>query len=118
MKQSSEIQMGNEINFTTLNEDNFQSEVMENSELVLVVFKAPWLGSYDIMVPILNEINEEFKGRIKFGAVNIESNRGLSQKYGIVNLPAFLFFKNGQLVEHIFGVAPKNVFVKKIIHHL
>ena len=100
--------------YITLTEANFQSEVLEIEKPVLVKFGATWLGTCDIMAPILEQLSVDFDGKIKIGIVDIENNSILANKYGITYLPTFIFFKNGVPVDHIMGAVPKRIIATKL----
>jgi thioredoxin len=98
----------------TFSEENFQEEV-GNSELpVLVVFEADWSGTCHIMTPILEDLCVEFRGHVRIGMVDIDANRGLVERYGISSIPSLVFFKNGEIVDHISGSAPKHMIVTSL----
>ena len=74
--------------YITLTEANFRSEVLESKQPVLVKFGASWLGTCDIMAPILEGLNDDFNGQIKIGIINVDKNEKLVNEYGITHLPA------------------------------
>lgn len=90
-----------------LTEINFHQEVLKSDLPVLVEFGADWCGTCHILAPILEELNEEFSGRVKIGKVDVDENKGVQDKYGIMELPTLLFFKAGQVVDHIIGAVPR-----------
>jgi thioredoxin 1 len=98
----------------TFNEVNFQAEVMDSKQPVLAVFEADWSGTCDIMTPILEDLCNEFKGRVKIGLIDIESNGKLTEDYHINNIPALIFFYNGEIVDHIIGLVPKHIIAAKL----
>jgi thioredoxin 1 len=100
--------------YVILIESNFQTEVIESVLLVLVDFHTSWSGSTHIMTPVLDELSDEFKGRVKIGRLDIEKYPQFSNKYGIQSTPTFLFFKKGKVVDQIIGMAPKIELVKKL----
>jgi thioredoxin 1 len=81
---------------------------------VLAVFEAGWSGTCDIMMPILESLCDEFNGRVKIGLIDIESNGKLSEEYHIDNIPALVFFNNGEIVDHIIGLVPKHIIADKL----
>lgn len=87
---------------------------MESNLPVVVKFGADWLATYDMMTPIFNELCIDYNGLVKFGAVDTDISGKLVRDFGIANLPAFVFFKDGQAIDQIIGAAPKSVFVSKI----
>ncbi len=101
-------------NNNILNNINFQKEVLENRDPVIVEFGAEWCGSSHIISPIINGLLSEFKKKMKLYKVDIDNNKDLSEKYSIQVIPTLLFFKNGQVVDHITGAFPKKVLAEKI----
>lgn len=106
--------MSSKARIVNLTEKNFHHEVLESELPVIVKFGADWLATCDIMAPIINDLCIDYNGRVKFGSVDIDISSNLVKSFGVSNLPAFVFFKDGQAVDHIVGAAPKNVFVTKI----
>lgn len=104
-------EMNNNTIHITLTEVNFQSEVLESKKPVLVKFGASWLGTCDIMAPILEKLSIDFEGQIKIGVIDVDNNRKLVNEYGITHFPTFIFLKNGQAVDHIVGAAPITEFI-------
>ena len=100
--------------FIVLTDENFQKEVMENPEPVLVEIGAEWCGTCHIMAPIIEKLAVQYKGRIKIGKLNIDTNIRIAREYGINELPIMLFFKNGQVVGHVIGAVSKNVLEEQI----
>jgi len=96
--------MGTATEFT---EANFQSEVLQSSEPVLVDFWAPWCGPCRMIAPVIEELASEYTGAVKVGKVNIDDNPGPAQAYNVMNIPTLLLFKNGDVVGRFVGVQPK-----------
>lgn len=101
---------------TTFTEINFQHEVLNSEQPVLAVFEAGWSGTCDIMMPVLENLCIEYKGRIKIGMIDIDNNRELAERYRIVNLPVLVFFKHGEIVDHIIGLVSKRNITTKLDH--
>lgn len=97
-----------------LTETNFRKEVLETSEVVLVEIGADWCGTCEIMAPIIERLAADYEGRIKFGRLDIDTNERLAGEYGVTELPFLLFFKEGQLVDHIIGVVSGKVLEERI----
>ena len=83
---------------TTGEFDNFIKE-----GAVLVDFFAEWCMPCLMMAPVIEELSEKFKGKIKFGKVNVDDNTKLAQKYNVMSIPNFVLFKNGQAADRFVG---------------
>ena len=100
--------------YTTLTDANFQKEVLENSQPVLVDFWADWCGPCHMIAPTIEEIAADFEGRAKVGKLDVDANGKIAGQYGIRSIPAILLFKDGQVVDQVIGVAPKSELTNKL----
>lgn len=91
----------------TLTDARFKEEVLESKLPVFVDFWAPWCGPCRMVAPIVEELGEEYSGRVKFGKLNVDDNPVTAQKYGIVSIPTLMIFKNGEVAEQLIGAHPK-----------
>lgn len=82
--------------------------------IVLIDFWAAWCMPCIIMAPIMDELSGKFKGKIKFGKVDIDENQELAQKFNIVSIPNFILFKNGKQAEQFIGSMPPEDFEEKM----
>ena len=99
----------------TLTAANFRTEVLENIGPVLVEFTADWSGSSHIMAPVIRELTHSFQDYIKFCRIDVDTNKGLAEKFAVQHIPTFLLFKAGQMVDSIVGAVPKKVLTRKLI---
>ncbi len=96
--------MSNTVQFT---DANFQSEVLESDQPVLVDFWAAWCGPCRAVGPTIEELAEQYDGTVKVGKLNVDENPQSPSGFGIHSIPAVLLFKDGEVVETFVGVQPK-----------
>jgi thioredoxin 1 len=97
---------------------NFEQEVLESDTPVLVDFWAPWCGPCRIVSPIVEEIAENYDGKIKVVKLNTDENQDTAITYGIRSIPTLGIFKDGQVVDSVIGAVPKQQLEEKIKPHL
>ncbi|MBQ8041519.1 MAG: thioredoxin [Lachnospiraceae bacterium] len=85
------------------NNENFETEVLNSDIPVLVDFYADWCGPCKMMAPIVHQLAEAYAGRMKIGKLNVDNALSVAQKYRVMNIPTFIFFKGGEPVMTAVG---------------
>ena len=88
--------------------DNFEQEVIQSEQTVLVDFWAAWCGPCRMLAPAVAQIAAECEGKIKVGKVNVDEQPELAQRFGIMSIPTVLVFKDGKKVNQSIGLVPKD----------
>ena len=95
-------------------DDSFQQDVLESENPVLVDFWAPWCGPCRMVAPIVEELADEYDGKVNFFKLNTDENPQIASQFGIRSIPTLLVFKGGQAVGQIVGFRPKGDLKKRL----
>ncbi len=95
-------------NVLTLTDDNFDQEVMQEGKAALVDFWAEWCMPCKMLAPAIDEIADEYAGKLAVGKVDTDSNRDISMKFGISAIPTVILFKDGEMVRKFVGLQQKS----------
>tara|TARA_R110002020_G_scaffold1110_1_gene5476 strand:- start:6238 stop:6543 length:306 start_codon:yes stop_codon:yes gene_type:complete len=99
----------------SLNTETFEKKIKEN-KVVLIDFWAAWCGPCRMLSPVMDDVENLFPNQV--GKVNVDEERDLAAKYGVRSLPTVIFFKDGEVMERIPGVAPKSTYIDKLKYYL
>ena len=99
---------------TEFSQTNFEQEVLKAETPVLVDLWAAWCGPCRMIAPIVEELSDQYAGKVKMGKLNVDDHPQVAAQYGIMNIPTLLLFKSGKEVDRIVGVVPKEELTRRI----
>ena len=94
-------------NLKHFTDGNFDNDVLKANLPVLVDFWAPWCGPCKMIGPMIEELADEYAGRVIVGKVNVDDSPEVAARYGIRGIPTIMFFKNGEVANQVTGAVPK-----------
>ena len=97
---------------------NFEQEVIKSDIPVLIDFWAVWCGPCKLIAPTVEEIANDYQGKVKVGKLDVDNNQMVATKFGIRSIPTLLIFKGGKIVDQIVGAVPKSAIIQKLDAHL
>ncbi len=101
-----------------ITQSEWQTEVLNAPVPVLVDFWAVWCNPCRLIAPIVEELSQQYEGKLRVYKVDVDQEQSLAMQYGIMSIPTLLLFKNGQVVEQIVGALPKGAIEQRIAKHL
>ena len=101
-----------------VNEDDFQSEVLEASQPVLVDFTAVWCGPCKMLEPVVIELAGEWANKVKVVKLDVDHNASVAMQYQVMSVPTLMLFKQGEVKERLTGYKPKKQIVSKLNPYL
>jgi thioredoxin 1 len=101
-------------NVPSVGEKDFEQEVLKSTVPVVVDMWAEWCGPCRVLGPLVDELAQELDGKVKFVKVNVDHEPEIARRYGIMSIPTLLFFRDGELVDQVVGLVPKNNLLAKI----
>ncbi|MDH7489102.1 MAG: thioredoxin [Anaerolineae bacterium] len=105
-------------NVIQLTDANFDKEVVESSLPTLTDFWAAWCGPCKMIAPIVEQLAQEYAGKMKVTKLDVDQNPTVATRFGVMSIPTLILFKNGQPVERIVGYMPKEKLVERLKPHL
>ena len=99
---------------TEFSDANFEQEVTKSETPVLVDMWATWCGPCRMIAPVVEELAGKYQGKMKMGKLNVDDFPGVAAQFRIMNIPTLLLIKNGQEVDRIVGVVPKEELTRRI----
>jgi thioredoxin 1 len=97
-----------------ITDSNFEQEVLQSDLPVLVDFWAVWCGPCRLIAPAVEELSNEYAGKLKVGKLDVDNNPNTAGRFGIRSIPTLLVFKGGEVVDRIVGAMPKQAMVEKL----
>ena len=102
----------------TVNQNSFQTEVLQSGSPVLVDFWATWCSPCLAIAPLVKRLAGTYQGRLKVAKVDTDENQDLAARYDVTGIPCLILFKNGEPVDRIVGYVPEKMLVSMIEKHL
>jgi thioredoxin 1 len=105
-------------NVSQVSDSSFEGDILKSNVPVLVDFWAPWCGPCRSVAPIVEDLANQYAGKIKVAKINVDESTEVAMRYQITSIPTFILFKNGQVADRALGALPRSEFVKLIDRNL
>ncbi|HEX7049774.1 MAG TPA: thioredoxin [Longimicrobiales bacterium] len=102
----------------TATDSNFEESIERAEGLALVDFWAAWCGPCRMVAPIIEQLADEYEGRVRVAKLDVDANQQTAMRFGVRSIPSILFFKDGKHVDTVVGAVPKPHLERKIQEHL
>jgi thioredoxin 1 len=101
-------------NVHEVSDTSFDGDILKSTVPVLVDFWAPWCGPCRTVAPIVDDLANQYAGKIKVAKVNVDESQQVAFQYQVTSIPTFILFKNGRVADRVLGALPRSEFVKFI----
>jgi thioredoxin 1 len=101
-----------------LKAEDFEAEVLQSAQPVLVDFYAEWCGPCKMMSPVLDAVADELAGQVKICKINVDEAQEIASQFNVMSIPNLLLFKGGQIADQMVGAMPKEKLIQKIKENL
>ena len=98
----------------TITDDNFATEIESTDGLAMVDFWAAWCGPCRMVAPIVEQLAEDYDGKLKVGKLDVDANIRTASRFNVRSIPTILFFRDGQVVDQVIGAVPRPALESKI----
>jgi len=105
-------------NVHQVSDAGFEGDVLKSETPVLVNFWAPWCGPCRSVAPLVDDLANQYQGKLKVAKVNVDESSQVAMKYQVTSIPTFILFKNGTVADRMLGALPRSEFVKFIDRNL
>lgn len=105
-------------NAMVVTDADFEAQVEKAPGVTVVDFWATWCGPCRMVAPILDQLSEEYAGKVRVAKLDVDSNQKTSARFNVRSIPTLLFFKDGKLVDQVIGAVPKAALAAKFQQHV
>ena len=105
-------------NVQAVSDSSFEGDILKSEKPVLVDFWAPWCGPCRSVAPIVDDLANQYQGKLKVAKINVDESSMVAMKYQVTSIPTFILFKNGQVADRALGAMARSEFVKFIDRNL